>query len=133
MRPLLLSLLSLLSLAAPASAALLPVDLRCDGQANPLAVPAPPQLSWRLESKDRGQSQSAYQILVASSSDLLANVVSVQSDCPHRERFAPDATAIVELPAREGDLLTEGGRPLEGIPGIERLPPHSGVHRITRG
>jgi alpha-L-rhamnosidase len=68
MRPL---LLPLLSLVVPSLAALTPADLRCDGQTNPLAATATPELSWRVETAAPGQSQSAWQILAASSADLL--------------------------------------------------------------
>ncbi|HKK17972.1 MAG TPA: family 78 glycoside hydrolase catalytic domain [Opitutales bacterium] len=56
------------------SAALLPVDLRCEGLSAPLAAPAEPQLSWRLKGtkEERGQIQTAWQVLVASSPELLA-------------------------------------------------------------
>ena len=59
-------------LALPASAELVPLDLRCEGQINPIATAARPELSWRVESDQRGQFQSAYQILVASTPALLA-------------------------------------------------------------
>ena len=48
------------------------LDLRCEQQTDPLGVDSPiPRLSWRLESRERGQRQSAYQILVASSKSRL--------------------------------------------------------------
>lgn len=59
-------------LAAHSSAGMTPVDLRCDGQAGTPASSAIPQLSWRIDSEDRGQAQSASQILVASSAATLA-------------------------------------------------------------
>lgn len=49
-----------------------PLDLRCDGIGEALAASAAPLLSWRVESEDRGQSQSAWQILVSSKAELLA-------------------------------------------------------------
>ncbi len=55
------------SAAAPAGA-LRPTDLRCQYQANPLAIDAfPPHLGWTLASNQRAERQTAYQILVASS------------------------------------------------------------------
>ncbi len=46
--------------------------LRCEYLSNPLAVDAPtPRLSWLLESNERGQRQTAYRILAASSPQLL--------------------------------------------------------------
>jgi alpha-L-rhamnosidase len=50
-----------------------PVDLRCEYLVDPLGADVVhPRLSWRLESSDRGQLQTAYQILVASSAQLLS-------------------------------------------------------------
>jgi alpha-L-rhamnosidase len=47
--------------------------MTCDYRTNPLGVDAAtPQLSWRFESNERGQKQTAYQVLVASSLKLLA-------------------------------------------------------------
>lgn len=57
-----------------------PVDLRCEYRENPLGIDVgKPRLSWEMEesggrsqeSGDRGQKQTAYQILVASSEELL--------------------------------------------------------------
>lgn len=62
----------LILLVLSATAELTPVNLRCEGQANPLATSAMPELSWRVESDERGQFQTAYQILVASTPVLLA-------------------------------------------------------------
>ncbi len=47
--------------------------MTCDYRENPLGVDAAnPPLSWRLESGERGQKQTAYEVLVASSANLLA-------------------------------------------------------------
>ena len=55
------------------NAALSPADLRCDYAVNPLGVDSPnPRLFWTVESQERGQKQTAWQILVASSPRLLA-------------------------------------------------------------
>jgi len=59
--------------AAAADHPLTPVGLRCEFANTPLGVDTPhPGLSWKLESQARNQRQSAYQILAASSTDLLA-------------------------------------------------------------
>ena len=51
---------------------LTPVELRCEYLQNPLGIDVvQPRLSWRLESKVRGQKQTAYRILVASSAEKL--------------------------------------------------------------
>lgn len=47
-------------------------DLRCEYQRDPVAVDtAAPRLSWVLKSDTRGERQTAYRILVASSADRL--------------------------------------------------------------
>jgi len=44
------------------------VDLKCEYMTNPLGIDSPkPRLSWVLESDQRSQKQTAYQVLVASS------------------------------------------------------------------
>jgi alpha-L-rhamnosidase len=58
--------------AQDANAPLSPARLRCEYSVNPLGIDTPnPRLYWIVESKQRGQKQSAYQILVASSASLL--------------------------------------------------------------
>lgn len=53
-------------------ATLSPVHLRCEYRDNPLGIDATkPRLSWKLTSTARGQMQTAYRVLVASSRDLL--------------------------------------------------------------
>ncbi len=54
-------------------AELVPADLRCDYAVNPLGVDSqPPRLFWKVNSEERGQKQTAREILVASSAKLLA-------------------------------------------------------------
>ncbi len=49
-----------------------PVQLRCEYLNNPLGIEATsPRLSWIITSDQRGQKQTAYQLLVASSESLL--------------------------------------------------------------
>ena len=63
--------------AFPAGNLLRPVDLRCEYRSDPLGIDAlQPRLSWTLEPSDpelRGQKQSAYRILAASSQERLRN------------------------------------------------------------
>ncbi|MGE5327167.1 MAG: alpha-L-rhamnosidase N-terminal domain-containing protein, partial [Deltaproteobacteria bacterium] len=80
-----LALCVMLSLAAAAASAaptdsgshysgkgLLPVYLRCEALVDPLGLEErAPRLSWRDESGERNQRQTAYRILVASSQDSL--------------------------------------------------------------
>ena len=66
-------------------------DPRCEYRVNPLGIDASqPRLGWRLASDVRAQRQAAYQILVASSEDLLTeekadlwNTGRVASDLLH--------------------------------------------------
>jgi alpha-L-rhamnosidase len=72
-----LALLVSLALAVPGFAgrgASLKVEgLKCEYRVNPLGLDTPqPRLSWLLESRQRGQQQTACQVLVASTPDLLA-------------------------------------------------------------
>ena len=59
----------------PAIASAVVTDLRCEYRVNPLGIDAAkPRLSWKLETgnlKLRGIRQTAYQVLVASSENLL--------------------------------------------------------------
>ena len=58
--------------ASRSGAALSPVDLRCDYAVNPLGVDsASPRLFWKLEGSGRGQKQSAYQILAATTAAVI--------------------------------------------------------------
>lgn len=55
-----------------AAATMQPMELRCEYHVDPLGIDVQkPRLSWRLESDDRGQKQSAYRILVASTPEKL--------------------------------------------------------------
>ncbi len=55
-----------------ATAALVPTRLRCEYAREPLGVDsASPRLSWEVESRARGQAQTAYQVLASSERRLL--------------------------------------------------------------
>ena len=61
----------ILSVALNGYAAMPPLALRCEYRVNPAGIDeAQPRLSWQLESSERGQKQTAYQILVASNPEL---------------------------------------------------------------
>jgi alpha-L-rhamnosidase len=64
-----------LVLGVSASAGWLNVEeLKCEYRINPLGLDTPqPRLSWWLKSDERGQGQTAYQVLAASSAKLLAD------------------------------------------------------------
>ena len=66
-------ILSALTAATLANAALTPVDLRCDYGINPMGVDSQnPRLFWQVTGGGRGEMQSAYQALVADSAEALA-------------------------------------------------------------
>jgi alpha-L-rhamnosidase len=61
---------SMVNAAAPGK----PAALRCEYLVNPLAVDvAAPRLSWELDDPERGAVQSAWQVQVASSTEMLAD------------------------------------------------------------
>ena len=50
-----------------------PAELRCEYRENPLGVDSPqPRLSWVLQSAQRGEVQTGFQLLAASSLEILA-------------------------------------------------------------
>ena len=56
-----------------ATPGLRPTHLRCEYLENPLGLEAPaPRLNWWVESEQRGQKQTAYRLLVASTEEKLA-------------------------------------------------------------
>ncbi|MGO8838286.1 MAG: family 78 glycoside hydrolase catalytic domain [Limisphaerales bacterium] len=74
-RSLLTAAMMTLGWLVPASQAeiLQPVALRCEYRVAPMGIDeAQPRLTWRVEADRRGARQSAYQILVASSLEMLA-------------------------------------------------------------
>ena len=65
-------LLALFIFGISESQAITVTNLSCEDRANPLGVDAAqPRLGWTLQSSQRGDTQTAYQILVASSQALL--------------------------------------------------------------
>jgi len=70
--PLGLAVVCVLWMTPEARADLRPGRLRCEYLENPLGIDAArPRLSWVLESRQRGQRQSAYRIRVASTPEKL--------------------------------------------------------------
>jgi len=62
-----------LSVSALGAGSLTLGGLKCEYRVNPLGLDtAKPRLSWLLDSKERGQNQTAYQILAATTPDALA-------------------------------------------------------------
>jgi alpha-L-rhamnosidase len=69
-------------------------DLNCESRHNPVGIDVPrPQLNWIIESDRRGELQTAYQVLAASTRELLA---ANKGDLWDRGRVASNATAQVE-------------------------------------
>jgi hypothetical protein len=65
-------ILALACLTASEGAAMTVTNLACEDRTNPLGIDvAQPRLGWILPSSQRGDTQTAYQILVASSQTLL--------------------------------------------------------------
>jgi len=73
---LVVSLMVARACTSQAPASLTPVELTCEYAVDPLGIDvARPRFGWVLQSKQRGQMQSAYQVLVAGSEEKLrANV-----------------------------------------------------------
>ena len=93
---------------ALANGSLQPVALRCEHHRGPLGIDAPkPVLSWRLVaagSRTRGLQQTAYQVRVASTAELLGKDTA---DLWDSKQVASPATADIEY---EGQPLTSGQR-----------------------
>ncbi len=70
-----LYLVSINSGATAFGASIAPADLKCEYRSEPLGIDVErPRLSWKLtatETEERGQQQSGYRVLVASSKELL--------------------------------------------------------------
>ena len=108
----LVSLLSVAALAfdAAAVARVTPSGLKCEYRRNPLGIDvARPRLSWTLASDDRGQQQTAYRVLVASTPELLA---AGQGDLWDSGKVqSSESIGIVYA----GKPLDRGTRELEGL------------------
>ncbi len=77
--------------------------LRCEYRENPLGIDVPnPHLSWTLASDERGDLQTAYQILVASSPELLAKD---QGDLWDSGKVQSDETNQIPYDAFDGMTL----------------------------
>ena len=86
---------------APAGSRLGVAELRCERDLNPLGVDSPqPRLEWVLQSSDRGETQSAYRVLVASTPALLA-------------RDEADLWDSGRVPSDETEGIVYRGRPLQ--------------------
>lgn len=100
-----LAFLAMLALATQSWGAMVATGLRCEYAPNPLGVDAlQPRLSWVLQSSERGQTQTAYQVLVAASEAKLAQN---QGDLWDSGRVASSASLHVVY---AGKPLTSGQR-----------------------
>jgi len=101
--PFIIGGLSALASLEPAAGAVVPVNLQCEYRVNPLGIDdGQPLLSWQVQSDERNQGQSAYQILVADSEALLAGN---RGDLWESGRVASDETVNL---AYAGKPLTAG-------------------------
>ena len=105
--------------ALPAAAGPKTVGLRCEYLVNPLGIhETAPRFSWRLNSAKRGERQTAYRVLVASTPEHLAKQ---QGDLWDTGKVASDQSAQVEyagkpLPSRmrcywKARVWNRGGKP----------------------
>src|SRR2546421_71163 len=79
--------------------------LRCEYLANPLGVDVPnPRLSWAVSADARGEGQTAYQVLVASSPE---NLASDQGDLWDSGQVRSGQSTFVEY---QGQPLASGVR-----------------------
>ncbi len=84
--------------AIPAASAPTTVGLRCEYLVNPLGIhEAAPRFSWRMNSAQRGEKQTAYRILVASTPEQLARQ---QGDLWDTGKVASEQSAQVEYAGR---------------------------------
>ena len=73
-------------------------DLRCEYRENPLGIEAAsPRLSWTMTSEKRGEVQTAYQVLVATTAEVLAED---RGDLWDSGKVASDASAHVPYSGR---------------------------------
>lgn len=101
-----LCLAALCGMAQLFAASVAPVDLRCEYLTNPLGIDVgQPRLSWRLDATHpakHGQRQTAYQILVASTAQLLE-----KNNADVWDSGKVPADESVNIPYR-GNLLLSG-------------------------
>ena len=108
MRKLALSVMILVGVSQAAMAgesAMKAVYLRCEYRVNPCGIDAKqPRLSWVLESGERGQKQTAYQVLVAAGEE---NLNRDQGDLWDSGKVASDETTAIVY---AGKPLPSGAR-----------------------
>src|SRR5712671_662860 len=86
------------NLFASTATNLTPFELRCEFVRDPFGVDlAQPRLSWKLVSATQGDRQTAFQILVASSTELLARD---KGDLWNSDKVKSDATIQIRCAGR---------------------------------
>ena len=104
-RTILIVILSVLAGLQSLAGSIAPVNLECEYRENPLGIDAlPPRLNWQVQSGERDQGQTAYEILVASSAEILQQD---QGNLWASRRIAGDETANI---AYSGKPLTSGAQ-----------------------
>ena len=87
----------------PVAGSVVPVNLQCEYRFNPRGIgESQPRLIWQVQSDERSQAQTAYQVLVASSKELLQNN---HGDLWDSGRIASDETVNI---AYSGKPLASG-------------------------
>ena len=90
--------LLLLFHASILSAALTPVNLRCEYSVDPMGMDIPhPRLYWKVVSEESGQHQTAWQVLAASSTEALERD---EADVWDSGRIESDATQHIRYEGR---------------------------------
>ena len=64
---------------------------------------------------------------------IVSNWQITGDTCEFTITIPPTASAIVELPAKLGDIITEGGKPLSGHPEIKVGESTAELHRMEIG
>lgn len=104
-------ILKVFLLAGICSASVTTKTLRCECLNDPLGIDAgSPRLSWILTSDKRGERQTAYQILVASSVELFK-----------ADKGDLCANATICVTAKDIASITESGKPISQIAGVKFL------------
>ncbi|HMD53992.1 MAG TPA: hypothetical protein VKJ65_05545, partial [Phycisphaerae bacterium] len=71
LKTLLIAAILMLAGFLPLAGSVVPMNLQCEYRSNPPGIDAAqPRLSWQMQSAERDQGQTAYQILVASARKL---------------------------------------------------------------
>lgn len=103
--PVIVTAFLLLAGFLPLAGSVVPVNLQCEYRSNPLGIDmARPHLSWQVQSDERDQGQSAYEILAASNPDLLKQD---QADLWDSGKVPSDETVNL---AYSGNPLTSGSQ-----------------------